>query len=302
MSTTKATRTNKNNLPIETRPVAKLRPHPRQHELFGTPSADVVEAMAQSIKSEGLMHALEILPDGTVICGHTRLAAVKKLGWKDVACIVLHELAAQGDEAIVQYLVRDNVERRQMSKLHRARLTLTLENLGPEKIRRHGLSEDERNRVGAILQMSGRNLSRWVLVLSTPIEVQDAVDRGQLTLAQAGQVANLPKEEQATIAWAIREGTPPADAVAGFLDTRKSTAGAANAAFRRYVQATRGALAELNGQLDNLGAYTISQHCKMFERAVTLLQHLLRRGSSAEVEREDESLAAALQDFEPDLE
>ena len=298
MSTTKATRTNKNNLPIETRPVAKLRPHPRQHELFGTPSADVVEAMAQSIKSEGLMHALEILPDGTVVCGHTRLAAVKKLRWKDVACIVLHELAAQGDEAIVQYLVRDNVERRQMTKLQRARVTLMLEGRTANQIRKHGLSEEDRNRVGILLQMSGRNLSRWVRVLSTPIEVQNAVDRGELTLGQAGQVGHLRQEDQETIAWAIREGTPPADAVADFVEARKPN-GSANAAFRRYVQASREALKQLRNRVRDVAPHLAHEHLRTLQQAAALLSALTQRGSPEEVAKVDEALSKLLQEVSP---
>ena len=110
-------RPNNKNVPVETRKVSELRPHPRQRELFGEPAEDVVATLARSIAADGLMHPIEILPDGTIVAGHTRLAAVEQLGWKEVPCVVLHDLAAEGEEAILRYLIRDNVQRRQMTQV-----------------------------------------------------------------------------------------------------------------------------------------------------------------------------------------
>lgn len=43
-----------------------------------------LDALAASIEREGLLQPLTITPDGVLVCGARRLAAIKKLGWKSV--------------------------------------------------------------------------------------------------------------------------------------------------------------------------------------------------------------------------
>lgn len=43
-----------------------------------------IDALAASIEREGLLQPLTITPDGVLVCGARRLAAIKQLGWKTV--------------------------------------------------------------------------------------------------------------------------------------------------------------------------------------------------------------------------
>lgn len=276
---------------VESRPMHTLRPHPRQRELFGQPTVEAIAAMAESMQVSGLLHPIQVTPDDTVVCGHTRLEAAKSLGWKSIPCVILHELASQGSEAIVARMIRDNLDRRQMTKLQRARVTLAMEGLDADKIRRQGLTNDERERVGRVLQMSGRNLVRWLRILATPTPVQDAVDRGELTLGKAGEISYLSVDQQLVIAAAIREGTCPLKAIAQYMNPKKPSS-SPNAVLGRFVKSTRQAVAQLSGRTDSLCAYSILQHQSALLQVAQLVQDLLARGSQEEVDRESDLLFA----------
>lgn len=285
---------------VETRLVASLRPHPRQRELFGTPTAEVVESMMKSIEQNGLMHAIEIVPDGTIIAGHTRRAAIEQLGWQEIQCIVRYDLEAQGEDAVLRYLVNDNLHRRQLSRLHQARVTLALAGYTSGRIRQYGLSEDERKHLASLLQMTPRNVSRWIRALGTPVEIQTAVDRGELTLAQAGQVGYLHNDQQDAIVAAIRSGLAPAKAIAQFVKA-KCPSCSANAEFRRFVNATRLALRQLRDRSHEVSPHLAHQHLKTLQQAAAWLRVLMQRGSTEEVAKADQSLTDVLLEVTSDV-
>lgn len=67
-----------------------------------------IEALAASIDRDGLLQPPTITPDGALVCGLRRLAAIKKLGWRRVSVWVRsgisdrlgHLLAEQGDNQL----------------------------------------------------------------------------------------------------------------------------------------------------------------------------------------------------------
>ncbi len=104
--------------------LAALRPHPRQFELFTQRSAAEDAALAKDLKEHGLDHPVEVLPNLTIVAGHRRVAAAKAIGWDTIDAIVRQDLAEQGEEAIMAFLIRDNAQRRQLSPLERRPLRL----------------------------------------------------------------------------------------------------------------------------------------------------------------------------------
>ena len=52
-----------------------------------------VEAVANSIQSFGFKVPIIIEPDGTIVAGHTRVKASKKLGIDEVPCIIASDLS-----------------------------------------------------------------------------------------------------------------------------------------------------------------------------------------------------------------
>ena len=264
---------------VETRLVSSLRAHPRQHEFFGAPTAEAVTALAADIESRGLQHAIEILPNGVIIAGHTRWLAFKQLGWTEIECVVRSDLAAQGEDAVVRYLVNDNVVRRQLSKLQQARLTLVLEGYTMERIAADGLSASERDRVGALLGMTGRNLSRWINVLGLPVVVQDAVDAKMITLQQAREIASRPRDEQQAIAKAVGRGKPLANIRPSPAPRQQPETMVYTARFRRLLDLLDSGIDQFAGNAHRINRAAIRKRRSTIDAAIHFLRELKRVGS-----------------------
>src|SRR5215470_16573551 len=92
--------------------LAELKPHPRQQEVFADLPEEQLEQLAADMKLNGQLVPIEVLPGGTIICGHQRVKSARKLGWTTVRAISRDDLAAQGEAAVCDRLVRDNLNRR----------------------------------------------------------------------------------------------------------------------------------------------------------------------------------------------
>lgn len=55
-------------------------------------NAKAIEPVSESIKKFGLTNPIIINKDGTILAGHTRLEALKKLGIEEVECILVDGL------------------------------------------------------------------------------------------------------------------------------------------------------------------------------------------------------------------
>ncbi|GGD24418.1 ParB/RepB/Spo0J family partition protein [Nocardioides daphniae] len=102
-----------------------------------------VESLMASIKNLGLLQPITITPDGVLVCGARRLAAIKQLGWRTVKVWVrsgisddLSRLLAQQDE---------NTERKELTPREQAALFTELRRLMSEDAARR----QEASRFGA---------------------------------------------------------------------------------------------------------------------------------------------------------
>ena len=172
-------------------PIANLKKHPKQADMFADPTEHEVKELAESMKA-GLDHPIEILPDGTIICGHRRTAAARLLGWTTIPAIVRNDLA-NNPVAAETRLIEENLNRRQMTPMQIARCYAALKKLAGQRAR-VGLDQverrDVRDSIGESLGLSGRQLDRYLLLIEhCPVEVQQAVDRGDLGIVAANFVA-----------------------------------------------------------------------------------------------------------------
>lgn len=214
---------------LETRRLDDLRAHPDQAQFFPPLSDDNLKALAEDIEANGLNFPIEVLPKNdaglpadTIVRGHQRLRALKLLKEAETEMLVRYDLAdATRDEIDAEFL-RDNLNRRQMDKLSSARVTLALlEKEQGRKVRMNdwGESSSARDVVGKAIGMSGRNLQRYWRILQTPLEVQEAFQRGDLNLVDAARVEQLDARRQQQIADAIRRGKSPLTTVRMHLAT-----------------------------------------------------------------------------------
>jgi ParB/RepB/Spo0J family partition protein len=235
--------------------IAKLQPHPRQAGLFRPPPEHEVAELADDMKRNGQLQPVEILPDGVLIAGHKRVAAATLLGWAEVDVWVRDDLA-NDPVAAERRLIEDNLYRRQLGPLEVARCYKRLKEMGRKTDYRWDLArerKDLRDVIGERLEVSGRNLDRWLRVLDhTPQEVQDAVAAGSLPITVAEKVAGLSEEHREQIAKAIREGGKPQEVVQAAVakpDGRHKNARDAVGAFLKSLQ--RG-LADLDGRVQDV--------------------------------------------------
>lgn len=83
-------------------PVTKLKPYKNNPRKI---SAQAVDAVCQAITDVGFRRPIDILPDGTIINGHTRWKAAKKLGLTEVPCIICSDL---DDPKVRKWRLEDN--------------------------------------------------------------------------------------------------------------------------------------------------------------------------------------------------
>ncbi|NQU22793.1 MAG: ParB N-terminal domain-containing protein [Candidatus Nealsonbacteria bacterium] len=202
---------------VQKRKVSDLKPHPLQADYFPDESEEADLELAADLDANGQRDPIDIVPNGTILCGHRRVKAAKRLEWKTIDVVVHHELA--NDEAAAEaFFIGDNYTRRQLTtfqKVRCAKRRVELAKLGkvvlPEECDN---LKKTRDKIGYLVvgengrNLSGREAERYLRVLKTPIEVQHACDAGHLSLVDAGKVAGFFEETQQQIAEQLRAQGP----------------------------------------------------------------------------------------------
>jgi len=101
--------------------VAHIRVGPRHRTDLGD-----VGALAESIAAVGLLHAPVVSPDGQLIAGERRLAAVKRLGWGTVPVSIAYGL----DDAL-RLLIAERDENTQRKSFNPSEMVVVANDLEP---------------------------------------------------------------------------------------------------------------------------------------------------------------------------
>src|ERR1019366_618185 len=168
---------------------------------------------------------IEILPDGRIITGHLRVRAAKLLGWTEIDVIVRDDLAAAGAVAIEQYLIEQSSERRHLSPLARARCIkhlLAIEENRGLACKTAGETETFKVNVAKRMNISSRNVNRYLVVLELPVSLQHAINRGPVSLINAGKIARMNASVHREIAQRIEAGENAAEVVGEYLARAKN--------------------------------------------------------------------------------
>jgi hypothetical protein len=290
--------------------ILDLKTHPRQRHLFAEPSFAEIELLANDMRVHGLKHPIEVLPDGTVLCGHSRVEAAKFLQWEEIDAIVRHDLVGASDLEVEQHMITDNYLRRQLRPLERAHCALRLkelahggglDHLSPEA--RSAAVRNVRGWVGSLLRISGREVSRLLRVLQTPLAIQQAYDDGRLSLVMAGKVADLSDDDQRQLVQAIRTGESPKDAVRRFTTPPRTQTNDANGAYKRLLRQLTSAATAISPHVGGLhvDAADVDRHLSTLQAGTVLLDELKARIGVCRQEQEqalDEALNRITDDFE----
>jgi ParB/RepB/Spo0J family partition protein len=266
---------------IEMQPIADLRPHPRQAIYFLAPSEHEVKELAADMHTNGQLTPIEILPDNTIIAGHKRTEAARLLGWSEVRVWVREDLA-HDSVAVERRMIEDNLYRRQLGLIALGRCYLRLKHL--ERQYQGGrLSAQEqgdlRDRLGRRLGKSGRTLDRLLRIIEcTPLEVQDAVERGKLPMTLALQVASLGNHQRDELAQAIHAGEDVKTVVTRYLKQAPRRRRTAMTLAERLLKHLSAAVHELGPRVGEIHTIT-SGGQQTLQASKQLIADLLRRAA-----------------------
>jgi ParB-like chromosome segregation protein Spo0J len=259
--------------------LADLRSHPRQADLFHAASHDPEDAdLAEDMRLNGLQYPIEILPDGTILCGHRRTRVAQALGWDQIDAWVRDDLAGRPEAAELR-LIEDNLNRRHLGPLELARCYQRLSDLArdiPRAERRECQKGDVRDVIAQKLGGSGRNLDRYLKVLGAPPAVQRAVEAKELSIQDGGAVAFLPKQTQEDIARRIEAGERPKDMVKGVRPEKAVTHRKARTALRALARGLEAGIQDLKGRVGEVRSIGASE-AELYRAAIDLLTAILER-------------------------
>jgi ParB family chromosome partitioning protein len=89
--------------------------------------SDDIEPLMASIKKLGLLQPVTITPDGVLVCGARRLAAVKRLGWRTLKVWVRSGISDELNRLLAQ--LDENEQRKPLNQLEQAALFRELSKL-----------------------------------------------------------------------------------------------------------------------------------------------------------------------------
>ena len=170
----------------ERRSLKSLKPFPDQHWMFDSLSDTDLAGLARDIQRNGLKTPIEVLPRnraglpaGTILRGHQRLRALRLNGETEADVLVRYDLADGSRDQIEREFLEDNLFRRQLDPLAKAKVALRLAEIerqaAPGEVP-EGEGGEVRDRVGKAIGMSGRNLDRYLSVLKAPVACLDIAD------------------------------------------------------------------------------------------------------------------------------
>ena len=175
--------------------ITKLKNHPLQAKTFTPQPEHEFEEFVLDIQTHGLREPIEILTDGTIISGHERVRAAKKLGWPTIPAVIRTDLTEAGDEAAREEFLFRNTHRRQLGALGKLRALLVARGLEPTDRERSSdgiLSES----LGRDLGLQARQVRTLLSLLDLPLPVQDAIDQGKVTQRIGCQLLRVDEEWQ----------------------------------------------------------------------------------------------------------
>lgn len=275
----------------ETIRLDQLVRHPKQDDFFERPTQDAVETLADDIRRNGLREPIEVLPPAQkgrrkeyqILSGHTRKEALELLGRTEVEVIVRYDLRDADADEVECHLLEANQNRRHLDKLTQARIAKRLY-MREKRATRGRLSSSQqgelRELIGKKIGMSGRNLDRYMRLLDTPIEVQNAFCSGKLSLVLAGKVAGLNAKDQQVVAGRIRAGETPKVVLEDYFTPTKGRHVKVADAMASIVRGLERGQQDLADRIDEVSSKLVKKHMAGLKKGKRFLGELMARADT----------------------
>ena len=186
----------------------ELEDYPNQP--FSLYDKDKRDEMIESIKINGIMQPLIVrkLEDNKyqILAGHNRRYCAREAGLKKIPCMIKENIT--DDEAMI-YLVDTNLcTREKISPMERARAyKMKYETYKRKNIKSKILEEVKKDNLGVFREKlikeektSNGNIQRYLRLTYLIKELQEMVDKEQITIKAGEQISFLENEEQRVIA------------------------------------------------------------------------------------------------------
>jgi hypothetical protein len=240
-----------------TRRVADLYPHDDLRGLLGEQTEDAVKRAAEALTAgRGTAEPIEVLAGGEVLYGLAPLLAAEALGLETVEAFEVRGLDEGDYRAAEGYVIARHLDGARLHPLDQARLlrrALERERRAGARPSRRTWEATLRERLAERLGTSEDNAGRYVRILDTPLEVQQAYLDDKLWLIDAAGVAARPREVRKAIAAAIAAGEDPADAVRRHPSRTGRRPKAGPPPGRAYLDLLRRGRAQLGGRVEPVG-------------------------------------------------
>lgn len=191
--------------------VDKLNPHPKNSYFFDDIEGEPWVAFLESIETSGVIEPIIVsAPDLTIVSGHQRVRACKKLGIKQVA---VEERSFDSEDEILKQLIETNIRQRGVGNPNAVKLGRCIKELeqiygikngGDRKSDGNNCNLKTQSDLAEEFEMSKRQMANYKSLTDLIPELQDAVQSGKVTATTAmGFVKKLSSEEQKKLAEAI---------------------------------------------------------------------------------------------------
>ena len=262
----------------ETRPIANLKPNPGQDSTITPLTTEERSALKADMTKNGMVHPVEVLPDGTILDGHNRVDIQRERGKTEIRVLVRCDLEHAGVLAQQTRFLEANLNRRQLSKLGKVKIVAKLAEIECGKpiteLPTRGLNQVKES-IGKRVSLSPRHVSRYLHIARSPLAVQEAFARGEIKLNTASRVAKLSQQVQQEIAERIESGEHGEAVVTEYMPRRRPQ----RSGVRTLVDAIETATAGLDAAEFRSGR---DGYAKALKRCRGLLTRLIRQIESTD--------------------
>lgn len=175
------------------KPVSSLRPWDYCTSLFRDLPDREFQELVKSVAEHGVLVPVAVRPDGLILCGHQRVRAATAAGLSEVPCV---EVVLPGDDHYRLYAIDDNIHRRHMSPVERARIFVERKGI-MARLREAG--EEVHGRVrdaaAAPIGITGRQAAKYEAIYSLPDDVKEMVESGKIGIEAAAALARVRDPE-----------------------------------------------------------------------------------------------------------
>lgn len=167
-------------------PLGRIEPNPRQpRKRF---PAEQIEALAESIRAQGVIHPLVVRPHPEapqryqLVAGERRLRAVRLLGWQWAPALV-REVP---DEQLLEAALVENLQREELTPIEEATAYRTL-------LDQYGYTQDT---LAGQVGKDRSTIANLVRLLSLPLSLQEDLEAGRLTTGHARALLAIPEPDR----------------------------------------------------------------------------------------------------------